>query len=279
MEIDAPTETIPDRAQLAAALRELEHAKARVERDARQVADETRKKLVSQLLPVMDNLDRTIKAATENGESPAVVEGITLVKGQLETVLRGYGVERIDAAGATFDPAIHEAVTTLPVVTTEAHNQIVDQLAPGYRFGAQLLRPAQVVVGKLSQVPQPPQPEPVVEEPAAPPAVEARRPAPPVESDPRGQSTRAPQLDRYGRRVTAPQVEHQPDEQELRARSTRQPQLDLYGRPVRPQPQRYVDQYGRPVDQYGRLLGQQFDAYGRPVQLDAYGRPLARRFR
>ncbi|HEY6034067.1 MAG TPA: nucleotide exchange factor GrpE, partial [Kofleriaceae bacterium] len=57
----------PDRASLAGALRELEAAKARVERDARSVAEETKKKLVSQLLPVLDNLDRTIKAAVDSG--------------------------------------------------------------------------------------------------------------------------------------------------------------------------------------------------------------------
>lgn len=152
---EAPIELVPDRAQLSAALRELEQAKARVERDARQVADDTRKQLVAQLLPVMDNLDRTIKAAVHSGDAPAVIEGITLVRSQLEGVLRGYGVERIDALAVPFDPASHEAVTTLPVLTAAAHNLVVDQLAPGYRFGTQLLRPAQVVVGKLSLPPQP----------------------------------------------------------------------------------------------------------------------------
>ena len=100
---------------------------------------------------MLDNLDRTIKAAEDNGEAPAVVEGISLVRGQLEGVLRGYGVTRIDALAQPFDPAIHEAITTLPVLTTDAHNLVVDQIAPGYRYGAGLLRPAQVVVGKLSR--------------------------------------------------------------------------------------------------------------------------------
>lgn len=137
----------PDRAALSGALRELEAAKARVERDARLVADETKKKLVEQLLPVLDNLDRTIKASDE----PAVIEGIAMVRGQLEGVLRGYGVTRIDALAQPFDPAIHEAVTTLAVLTPDAHNLVVDQIAPGYRYGAGLLRPAKVVVGKLSR--------------------------------------------------------------------------------------------------------------------------------
>jgi molecular chaperone GrpE len=141
----------PDRASLAGALRELENAKARVERDARTVCDDTKKKLVEQLLPVLDNLERTIKAAEDNGEAPAVVEGISLVRSQLEGVLRGYGVVRIDALAQPFDPRIHEAVTTLPVLTADANNLVVDQIAPGYRYGNGLLRPAQVVVGKLSR--------------------------------------------------------------------------------------------------------------------------------
>ncbi|MEO8554526.1 MAG: nucleotide exchange factor GrpE [Kofleriaceae bacterium] len=136
---------------MAGALRELEAAKARVERDARQVADATKKQLVEQLLPVLDNLDRTIKAAEDSGDAPAVIEGIELVKNQLEGVLRGYGVTRIDALALPFDPAIHEAITTLPVLTADAHNLVVDQIAPGYRYGAGLLRPAKVVVGKLSR--------------------------------------------------------------------------------------------------------------------------------
>jgi molecular chaperone GrpE len=141
----------PDRASLAGALRELEAAKARVERDARSVGEETKKKLIAQLLPVLDNLDRTIKAAVDSGDAPAVVEGIRLVRTQLEGVMKGYGVERIDALAQRFDPTIHEAVTTLPVLTADAHDLVVDQIAPGYRYGAGLLRPAQVVVGKLSR--------------------------------------------------------------------------------------------------------------------------------
>ncbi|GEM_PF-1751653 len=261
MEGEAPTETIPDRAQLSAALRELENAKARVERDARQVAEDTKKKLVSQLLPVMDNLDRTIKAAKESGDAPAVIEGITLVKSQLEGVLRGYGVERIEATGA-FDPAIHEAVTTIPVLTAEAHNTVVDQLAPGYKFGAQLLRPAQVVVGKLSQTAPEPTPKPALapSHAAEPEVLDAD------ERDPR------PQVDAYGRRVQQPQ---QPTHLDPYGRPVHrvQPappaQVDAYGRPVRPQQVAQVDAYGRP------LRPQPVDQYGRPIQFDRYGRPIA----
>jgi len=137
----------PDRASLAAALRELEAAKARVERSARLVADDMRKQLIEKLLPVFDNLDRSIAAAEASGEAPAIVEGTRLVRGQLEEVLRGYGVERLDAQDQGFDPAIHDAVATVPVPSMDLHETVLEQVAPGYRFGGALLRPAKVIVG------------------------------------------------------------------------------------------------------------------------------------
>lgn len=135
-----------DRESLARALRELEAAKARVERDAGLVERETRTKLVAQLLPVMDNLDRTIEAAS--GEANGLVDGARLVRAQLEAVLRGYGVVRVEAIRQRFDPAMHDAVGVVAVLDRGYHDVVIDQLEPAYRLGTALLRPAKVVVGK-----------------------------------------------------------------------------------------------------------------------------------
>jgi molecular chaperone GrpE len=148
----APSEAAPepDRATMTRALRELEAARARVERDARQVYDETRSKLVTDLLPVLDNLDRTIRAAAGRRDAPALIEGVSLVRAQLERVIRGYGVERIDATGTKFDPSIHDAIQLVAVRDPAQHAFVIDQVEPGYRFGASLLRPAKVVVGRFT---------------------------------------------------------------------------------------------------------------------------------
>jgi molecular chaperone GrpE len=143
-----PEAAEPDRATMLAALRELEAAKARVERGARAAADEMREQLVEKLLPVLDNLDRTIASAEQAGDAPAIVRGVHLVRAQLEGVLRGYGLERLDALGEPFDPTIHDAIATVPVGTPDEHDLIVDQIEPGYRFAGALLRPAKVVVGR-----------------------------------------------------------------------------------------------------------------------------------
>lgn len=148
-EIDAREEQ-PDRGTMTRALRDLEAAKARVERDAQRAADELRGKLVIDLLPVLDNLDRTIAAAEAHGDAPTVVEGVQLIRGQLDGLLATYGVERVEAKHRPFDPALHDALSVVAVNHPSAHGVVVDQIQPGYRFGDRLLRPAKVIVGRYT---------------------------------------------------------------------------------------------------------------------------------
>jgi molecular chaperone GrpE (heat shock protein) len=138
-----------DRQAALRALRNLEATEARLERNARREADEARGKLVQELLPVLDNLDRTIRAA-HTGRDPAILEGVRLVRHQLEGVLRGYGVERVDAIGQRFDPGVHEAIGVTAVGDPSRHGVVMQQAEPGYRFAGRLLRPAKVSVGKLA---------------------------------------------------------------------------------------------------------------------------------
>lgn len=144
----APPPPETDRAAAARALRELEAAKARVERDAKRAQAEMREQLVHQLLPVLDNLDRTIAVAQQNRETPSVVEGVRLVRRQIAGVLEGYGMQRIEARGQRFDPALHEAVSMVAVEDPRHDRVVVEQLEPGYAMGERLLRPAKVVVGR-----------------------------------------------------------------------------------------------------------------------------------
>lgn len=151
-EVDSASssEKEPDRATMVQALRDLEAAKGRVERDAKRVLDDTRQQLVAKLLPLVDDLDRTIQAAVQNRDAPAVVEGVRLVRSRLEGVLRGYGVERVDTKGQAFDPVRHDAVSVIPVADPRDHGRVLEQLEAGYRFGERWLRPAKVVVGRYA---------------------------------------------------------------------------------------------------------------------------------
>jgi molecular chaperone GrpE len=143
------TDAASDRQAALRALRNLEATEARLARNARRETDDMRAKLVQELLPVLDNLDRTLRAAHTGRGDPAMVEGVRLVRQQLEGVLRGYGVERIDAVGQRFDPAIHDAIGTSAVDDPQRHGAVIHQAEPGYRFASRLLRPAKVSVGKF----------------------------------------------------------------------------------------------------------------------------------
>jgi molecular chaperone GrpE len=136
---------------IARAVRELDAARARVERDAKQVQDETRRHLIAELLPVLDNFDRTIAAADHEGCSRALVQGTKAVRSQLEAVLRHYGVERVDAIAKPFDPAVHDAISMLEVTDPSYDDVVIDQVQPAYLYGNTLLRPAKVVVGRYAR--------------------------------------------------------------------------------------------------------------------------------
>ncbi len=143
-------EVLTDRAAALRALRSLEAAEARVQRNAQRETEEAKGKLVSELLPVLDNLGRTIQAAHEHGGDRALLEGVRMVSTQLEGVLHRYGVEKIDATGSRFDPAVHEAIGVAPVADPRANGFVVQQHQPGYQFAGRLLRPARVLVGKYT---------------------------------------------------------------------------------------------------------------------------------
>jgi molecular chaperone GrpE (heat shock protein) len=138
-----------DRQAALRALRSLEATEARLQRNAQRDVEQARGKLIQDLLPVLDNLDRTIAAAHAGHADPAMLEGVRMVRQQLEGVLRGYGVERIDATHQPFDPSRHEAIGVIAVDDPRFHGVVVNQVEPGYQFAGKLLRPARVSVGKL----------------------------------------------------------------------------------------------------------------------------------
>jgi molecular chaperone GrpE len=135
-----------DQQRLREAVGELEAAKRRVERDAQRVQNETRAQLVARLFPVLDSLDRSVAAGSRD---TALLEGVKLVRAQLEQALSEYGLERIESVGQPFDPAQHEAVDVVRVDTPSKHGMVVEQWEAGYRFGDRVLRAAKVRVGKL----------------------------------------------------------------------------------------------------------------------------------
>jgi molecular chaperone GrpE len=157
VELSAAQDTPPaevDRTAAIRALRSLEATEARLVRNAKRETDEAKGGLVMELLPVLDNLDRTIEAARQHRSEAVLLEGVRMLRAQLEAVLLRYGVEKIDATNQPFDPTLHEAVGVTQVADPRAHGVVIQQAQPGYRYAGRLLRPAKVIVG-TSRPPQP----------------------------------------------------------------------------------------------------------------------------
>ena len=132
------------------ALEEFEQAKVRIRREVARDIERGRRAIVSDLLEVLDNLDRAIGAARDSdAPADALLRGVELVRDQFLAKLEGLGVRRIDAIGQAFDATAHEAVTMTPVSDPSQDGRVVDVTRPGYAIGDDLLRPASVVVGRL----------------------------------------------------------------------------------------------------------------------------------
>ncbi len=115
-------------------------------RAARELTDArvcARGDLLVDMLPVLDNLERALDAAEHHDEGK-VLQGVRLTKDQFVCLLAQAGVEEVPGVGSPFDPTIHEAVAVQPSELDEGLVSAI--LERGYRQGAQVLRPARVVV-------------------------------------------------------------------------------------------------------------------------------------
>lgn len=131
---------------------EFEESRLRLRREISKDVERGRREILSELLDVVDNLDRAIDSATtstgQRVSADALLQGIEMVRRQFLGKLESLGVSRISAAGEVFDPALHEAVTTVPVTSADQDSRIVGVVRHGYRVGDDVLRPASVAVGK-----------------------------------------------------------------------------------------------------------------------------------
>ena len=98
---------------------------------------------IARCLPPLDDLNRALASIDDGLAGHQWVEGIRLVQRQFQEVLASAGVEEIAGEGASFDPLVHEAVTSVP----GPEGQVVALVREGYRIQDYVLRPAQVVVG------------------------------------------------------------------------------------------------------------------------------------
>ena len=128
---------------------ELDNYKKRAARDKADILKYGKEDLVKDILPFLDSLDRALTHADSN-DAQAFKSGITLIQDQLLGCLKKHGVERIESAGADFDPNFHEALMQMDSAE-HRDNQVVSEMEKGYLLNGRLIRPSRVCVCKKTK--------------------------------------------------------------------------------------------------------------------------------
>jgi molecular chaperone GrpE len=120
-----------------------ENYRKRAAKDAAAAGERAKGGLVRELLPVVDNLERAL-ASAQSGERH-LAEGVRLVHAELIAVLERNGVEQFDPKGESFDPVVHEALSTRSEDGADP-GVVLDVIEKGYKADGSVLRPARVIV-------------------------------------------------------------------------------------------------------------------------------------
>jgi len=123
---------------------DFDNYRKRAARDQQSLVARAHERLVKDLLPVLDDLERALEAA-EQHEEAKLEDGVRLVHRELRDTLEKEGLVEIETDGA-FDPHVHEALLSQP--SEEDDGAILQVIQKGYRLGDRVLRPARVVISQ-----------------------------------------------------------------------------------------------------------------------------------
>lgn len=135
--------------QYLLAVADFENFRKRVQREKENIVCFANEKLILELLPILDNLQRALTMELDQAGTESILEGVRMVTGQLHSVLGACGLEPVEAIGSSFDPQYHEAVGVLP---SEEHDEgtVISELQKGYSLRGRILRPSMVHVAGQS---------------------------------------------------------------------------------------------------------------------------------
>ena len=129
---------------------EFDEMRLRLRREISKDVERARRDVISELLEVLDNLERALDASRQSPSPEALLQGIDMVRRQFLSKLENIGVKPIESIGARFDPSLHEAISTVPAASADQDGTVIGVVRQGYRIGDEVLRPAAVAVAKSS---------------------------------------------------------------------------------------------------------------------------------
>ncbi len=105
-------------------------------------------KVLTALLPILDDLDRAAKDMEKNDDLATLKEGISLIINKLQKTLTAQGLQKMETVEKEFDTDYHEAIALIPAQSEEQKNHIIDCVQPGYLLNEKVIRHAKVVVAQ-----------------------------------------------------------------------------------------------------------------------------------
>jgi len=112
--------------------------------DLRQTASEA---VIIELLPVLDDFDRAMASMTTTDSLESVKEGIQLIHAKMKAVFASKGLKEIKSIGENFDTDFHEAITSIPALSEDLKNKVVDEVQKGYLLHDKVIRFSKVITG------------------------------------------------------------------------------------------------------------------------------------
>jgi len=130
------------------AVAELDNYRKRTAKIRTETREELLRDVLLQIAPILDNMSRALGQESQEGDG--LKQGVELIYNQFKEVLKGYGLEEIEAVGKPFDPNVHEALMELE---SEKHSAgtVMEVMEKGYALNKKIVRPARVIVSKTGE--------------------------------------------------------------------------------------------------------------------------------
>jgi molecular chaperone GrpE len=129
---------------------EFDNFKRRVENDTTNVIRYATESLVDDLLPVMDDFERSLKHSKENNENDALIKGVEMIYLKLSKVLESRGVKAFETVGKEFNVDYHDALMQMPRKDLPPHT-VIEEVEKGYMLNDRVIRHAKVVVSSAAE--------------------------------------------------------------------------------------------------------------------------------
>ena len=126
---------------------EFDNYKRRTIKERMELQQTAGKDVIIDMLPVLDDFDRAVKAMEIATDIDSVKEGVSLIQNKIKNILVQKGLKEMEAKGVAFDADLHEGITNIPAPSDDLKGKVVEELEKGYYLNNKVIRFAKVIIG------------------------------------------------------------------------------------------------------------------------------------